>query len=92
VKNFLNFTNVYRVRVCMRHISVLEVLLPIYLCRYWKIFILSKNFALRIDELEDLLSENRIWKQRRVDVGVVSYDRALALGFSGVMARGSGLP
>jgi NADH dehydrogenase (ubiquinone) Fe-S protein 2 len=56
------------------------------------IYTFIENFALRIDELEDLLSENRIWKQRRVDVGVVSYDRALALGFSGVMARGSGLP
>ncbi len=49
------------------------------------------DFGLRLDELEDLLSANRIWKQRLVDIGVVTYDEAMAYGFSGVMARGSGL-
>ncbi len=43
------------------------------------------------DDLEGLLTDNRIFKQRNVDIGVVSQDEAQALGFSGVMVRGSGL-
>ncbi len=42
------------------------------------------------DDLESLLTDNRIFKQRNVDIGVVSLDDAWALGFSGVMVRGSG--
>ena len=42
------------------------------------------------DDLEELLTENRIFKQRNVDIGVVSIEEAQALGFSGVMVRGSG--
>lgn len=48
-------------------------------------------FEQRLDELDELLSNNRIWKQRLVDVGVVSAKDALAWGFSGVMLRGSGV-
>jgi NADH-quinone oxidoreductase subunit D len=44
-----------------------------------------------IDDVETLLTNNRIWKQRTVDVGVVSEDQALAWGFSGPMLRGSGV-
>lgn len=44
-----------------------------------------------IDEYETLLTENRIWKQRNVDIGVVDKDAALAWGFSGPMIRGSGI-
>ena len=44
-----------------------------------------------VDDYETLLTENRIWKQRTVGIGVVSPERALALGFSGVMLRGSGI-
>ena len=44
-----------------------------------------------MDEYETLLTDNRIWKQRTVNIGVVSPERALALGFSGPMLRGSGL-
>jgi NADH-quinone oxidoreductase subunit D len=43
-----------------------------------------------VDEYETLLTENRIWKQRTVGIGVVSPERALNLGFSGPMLRGSG--
>ena len=43
-----------------------------------------------VDEYETLLTDNRIWKQRTVGVGVVSPERALALGFTGPMLRGSG--
>lgn len=50
-----------------------------------------KQFPSRIDELEELLSNNRIWKQRLVDIGVVSYKNALDWGFSGVLLRGSGV-
>tara|TARA_R110000868_G_scaffold411035_1_gene701440 strand:- start:17998 stop:19197 length:1200 start_codon:yes stop_codon:yes gene_type:complete len=46
----------------------------------------------RIDEYEDLLSENRIWKQRTVNIGVVSAERAMSYAFSGPMLRGSGVP
>jgi len=43
-----------------------------------------------LDDIEGLLTENRIFKQRNVDIGVVTLDEALARGFSGVMVRGSG--
>jgi len=45
----------------------------------------------RIDEYETLLTDNRIWKQRTVNIGVVSPERALQLGFTGPMLRGSGV-
>ena len=44
-----------------------------------------------VDEYETLLTDNRIWKQRTVGIGVVSPERALQLGFSGPMVRGSGI-
>ena len=44
-----------------------------------------------VDEYETLLTDNRIWKQRTVNIGVVSPERALALGFTGPMLRGSGV-
>ena len=50
-----------------------------------------KRFPSRIDEYETLLTDNRIWKQRTVGIGVVSPERALQLGFSGPMLRGSGV-
>ncbi|UXI20578.1 FGGY carbohydrate kinase domain-containing protein [Sarcoptes scabiei] len=51
----------------------------------------ANNFVQRIDEIEDLLTENRIWKSRTIDIGVVSAEDALNFGFSGVMLRGSGI-
>ena len=50
-----------------------------------------RGFGQIIDDVEGLLTENRIWKQRTVDVGVVSREDALAWGFSGPMLRGSGV-
>ena len=44
-----------------------------------------------VDEYETLLTDNRIWKQRPVGIGVVSPERAKALGFTGPMLRGSGV-
>lgn len=51
----------------------------------------TERFPRLIDEYETLLTDNRIWKQRTVDIGVVSPERALALGFTGPMLRGSGV-
>jgi len=55
------------------------------------IYQFSINFAERLDEVEDVLTENRIWKHRTVDIGIVSAEDALNYGFSGVMLRGSGI-
>jgi NADH-quinone oxidoreductase subunit D len=51
----------------------------------------TSRFPRCVDEYETLLTDNRIWKQRTVGIGVVSPERALALGFSGPMLRGSGV-
>lgn len=55
------------------------------------IYSFVQQFSARIDEIEELLTHNRIWKQRLVDVGVVTYNTALLWGFTGVMLRGSGV-
>ena len=49
------------------------------------------KFPSLVDEYETLLTDNRIWKQRTVGIGVVSPERALNLGMTGVMLRGSGI-
>lgn len=51
----------------------------------------ANRFPKCIDEYENLLTDNRIWKQRTVGIGVVSAERAKQLGFSGPMLRGSGI-
>ena len=51
----------------------------------------TERFPKHIDEYETLLTDNRIWKQRTVGIGVVTPERALQLGFSGPMLRGSGI-
>ncbi len=51
----------------------------------------TNRFPGYVDEYETLLTDNRIWKQRLVGVGVVDPDRAKALGFTGPMLRGSGI-
>ena len=50
------------------------------------------SFPKIIDDIETLLTDNRIFKQRNVDIGVVSKEDALEYSFSGVMMRGSGIP
>jgi NADH dehydrogenase (ubiquinone) Fe-S protein 2 len=52
----------------------------------------SIKFSKRIDEIEDLLTNNRIWIQRLKNVGIVSKDNALNYGFTGPMLRSSGIP
>jgi NADH dehydrogenase (ubiquinone) Fe-S protein 2 len=56
------------------------------------VFLFIKQFKLRIDEIEEMLTSNRIWKERLVDIGIVSAKSAVDWGFSGVMLRGSGIP
>ncbi len=56
------------------------------------LFIFVNQFILRLDEMEEMLTENRIWKERLVNIGVVSFKQAIDWGFSGVMLRGSGIP
>ncbi len=51
----------------------------------------TERFPSCVDEYESLLTDNRIWKQRTVGIGVVSPERALQKGFTGVMLRGSGI-
>ena len=51
-----------------------------------------QNFPKIINDLENLLTDNRIFKQRNVDIGIVSKEDALDYSFSGVMLRGSGVP
>jgi NADH dehydrogenase (ubiquinone) Fe-S protein 2 len=56
------------------------------------IYLFIDQFASRIDEMEEMLTNNRIWKQRLVNIGVVSAKDAMDWGFTGVMLRGSGVP
>ncbi len=51
----------------------------------------ANRFPALVDEYETLLTDNRIWKQRTVGIGVVTPERALALGMTGPMLRGSGI-
>ena len=55
------------------------------------IFLFINQFKIRLLEIEEMLNNNRIWKQRLVDIGVVTAKNAQNLGFSGVMLRGSGI-
>ncbi|MGB6229597.1 MAG: NADH-quinone oxidoreductase subunit D [Litorimonas sp.] len=56
------------------------------------ILVWCEQFPDRLAEIETLLTENRIFKQRNVDIGVVSKQDCYELGFTGVMVRGSGIP
>ena len=55
------------------------------------LFLFIKQFNYRLDEIEEMLTGNRIWKERLVDIGIVSAKNAVEWGFSGVMLRGSGI-
>jgi len=63
--------------------------LPTGLCD--DIYKFSLQFGARLNEIEELLTNNRIWKQRLVDIGTVSFKDACDWGFTGVMLRGSGI-
>ncbi len=55
------------------------------------LYLFVDKFNLRLDEIEEMLTGNRIWKERLIDIGIVSANKALEWGFSGVMLRGSGI-
>jgi len=55
------------------------------------IFLFVNQFKVKLLEIEEMLNENRIWKQRLVDIGIVDAKDAQDWGFSGVMLRGSGI-
>lgn len=55
------------------------------------LFLFIDQFNIRLDEIEEMLTGSRIWKERLVDIGVVSAQKAINWGFSGVMLRGSGV-
>lgn len=63
--------------------------LPAGLCD--DIYKFTLQFGSRLNEIEELLTNNRIWKQRLVDIGSVTYEDACDWGFTGVMLRGSGV-
>ncbi len=56
------------------------------------IYQFTKLFSVRLDEFEELLSNNRIWKQRLVNIGIITKKEALNWGFSGVLLRSTGIP
>jgi len=56
------------------------------------IHIFASQFASRLDEIEELLTSNRIWMDRLKGIGIITKEQAENWGFSGVMARGSGIP
>nr|QIC54970.1 NADH dehydrogenase subunit 7 [Cryptophyta sp. CCMP2293] len=62
--------------------------IPLGLCE--DIFLFAEQFSSRIDELEELLTENRIWKQRLVGIGVITLEQALCWGLSGPLLRSTG--
>ena len=51
----------------------------------------ATQFSTRVDEIEEVVTGNRIWKQRTVGIGVVTAKEAMDYSFSGVMLRGSGI-
>jgi NADH dehydrogenase (ubiquinone) Fe-S protein 2 len=55
------------------------------------VYLFIKQFASRLDEIEELLTSNRIWLNRLIDIGIVTKNQALNWGFSGVMCRASGI-
>jgi NADH dehydrogenase (ubiquinone) Fe-S protein 2 len=55
------------------------------------LYIFCKQFNLRLEEIEEMLTSNRIWKERLIDIGIVKAKTAVEWGLSGVMLRGSGL-
>lgn len=55
------------------------------------LYIFLKQFNVRLEEIEEMLNSNRIWKERLVNIGVVTAKKAIEFGFSGVLLRGSGI-
>ena len=56
------------------------------------IYLWATQFSSRVDEIEEVVTGNRIWKERTIGIGKVTAKQALDYSFSGVMLRGSGVP
>jgi len=56
------------------------------------IYSFAKQFIFRLNEMEEMLTCNRIWKERLIDIGIITAKDAINLGFSGVMLRSAGIP
>jgi NADH dehydrogenase (ubiquinone) Fe-S protein 2 len=56
------------------------------------IYMWATQFSSRVDEIEEVVTGNRIWKHRTIGIGKVTAKQALDYSFSGVMLRGSGIP
>jgi NADH dehydrogenase (ubiquinone) Fe-S protein 2 len=59
---------------------------------YNDVFLFCEKFPARLNEIEEMLTKNIIWKERLTNVGIVNIQDAISWGFSGVMLRGSGIP
>jgi len=55
------------------------------------IYLFVSQYNTRINEMEDLLTKNRIWRQRLLNIGIVSHKSAMSFGFSGVLLRSTGI-
>jgi len=82
--NDLKFLNEHRSGSLLDFIEDFTNRFPTYVDEY-------ETLLTYVDEYETLLTDNRIWKQRTVGIGVVSPERALQIGFTGPMLRGSGI-
>jgi len=78
-----------RMHACFFRPGGINLDLPLGLI--FDIYIFIEQFNIKLIEIEEMLTENRIWKQRLVDIGIVCSRDAENLGFSGVMLRGSGI-
>lgn len=56
------------------------------------VYLFLTQFAARLNELEELLTHNRIWKHRLVGIGILSFKDIITMGFTGIISRSSGLP
>lgn len=84
--------SVFRARMHAAYIRPGGISLDIPLGFLDDLYVFLAQFEVRLDEIEEMLTGGRIWKERLVDIGIVSAKSALDWGFSGVMLRGSGIP
>jgi NADH dehydrogenase I D subunit len=59
---------------------------------YNDVFLFCEKLPLRLNEIEDMLTQNIVWKERLTDIGIIEAKEAVSWGLSGVMLRGSGVP
>lgn len=77
-------------RVCFHRIVNVLKLQDIPIGLLDDIYEFITKFSERLDEVEDVVTDNRLWKQRTIDIGVISSEDAINWGCSGVMLRSTG--